>query len=174
MATTPLALFLLVVVAFPAVSCADVAYGIAILAPVNGSSVAGVAYFKNYGNEARISAYVTGLAPNQKFGFHIHEFGDISDLNGLLLGEHWNPDNRNHSCPPDDGRHMGDLGNLISDNQGNAVYDEYNGYVVLSGPKGVIGRGISVSAVPDDCDHDSEGTKGRLAQGIIGVAHPRT
>lgn len=44
------------------------------------------------GGTVKISGEVTGLSPNQKHGFHIHKFGDLSQ-GCNSVGPHFNPFN---------------------------------------------------------------------------------
>lgn len=69
-----------------------------------------------------ISLSIKGLNPNSKHGFHVHEFGDLTD-GCASTGGHFNPDNHKHQGPSDKTRHAGDLGNLVTDEDGNAFYN---------------------------------------------------
>jgi Cu-Zn family superoxide dismutase len=60
---------------------------------------------------------VQGLNPKGKHGFHIHEFGDLTE-GCATAGPHYNPHNSTHGGPTSSKRHVGDLGNLIADDKG--------------------------------------------------------
>ena len=84
-------------------------------------------------------------------GFHIHEFADFS--NGCLsAGPHYNPHKVQHG--PQSGektqRHVGDLGNVTMDKNGNARGSFVDHLVQLHGPYSVIGRSVMVHADEDD------------------------
>jgi Cu-Zn family superoxide dismutase len=66
-------------------------------------------------------------------------------------------------------RHAGDLINLQSDAEGNAVYAfETNLLTVTAGPTSVIGRTIVVHADPDDYRTQPAGNSGEaIACGVI-------
>ena len=49
-------------------------------------------------------------------GFHIHEYGDVSD-NCKGACSHFNPYNKNHGGLDSEERHLGDLGNIFSKNK---------------------------------------------------------
>ena len=73
-------------------------------------------------SRTKISATFTGLTPGNKHGFHIHQYGDLS--NGCLTaGPHYNPHNMTHGGPDDEVRHVGDLGNVQADSDGNGQYE---------------------------------------------------
>ena len=58
-------------------------------------------------------------------GFHIHEFGDISDK-ANSLGGHYNPENKNHGGINCINRHKGDLGNLIANKKNHVKFGYLN------------------------------------------------
>lgn len=120
----------------------------------------------------RIYAKASGLPPG-KHGFHIHEFGDMS--NGCdSMGAHWNPYKKEHGCPGMQNRHAGDLGNLIANNKGYAILQLDDNLIKLRGKYSVLGRGMVIHKNEDDCgkgnfdDSKTTGHSGpRLACGII-------
>ncbi|XP_019537847.1 uncharacterized protein LOC109408915 [Aedes albopictus] len=124
-----------------------------------------------------IEVNIIGLSPG-KHGFHIHEKGDLSD-GCTSTGGHYNPDKVTHGGPADQVRHVGDLGNVVADENGVVKTSFSDTVVSLFGSYSVLGRAIVVHAGVDDfgkTNHpDSLKTGnagGRLACGIIGILSP--
>ena len=122
------------------------------------------------GTPTLIKGTITGLEPGAH-GFHIHEFGDMSD-GCKSMGGHYNPDNVNHGDLNEG--HIGDLGNIEADENGKADFSIKAHRVDLIGDRSVVGRGIVVHADPDDLGKggDEESLKtgnagDRLACGVI-------
>jgi Cu/Zn superoxide dismutase len=75
-----------------------------------------------------------------------------------------NPPGKNHGAPKDEDRHVGDLGNVETDAQGNAKGTITDSLVKLIGPESVIGVSLGqcrpcpphVSAARDSCVLTSE------------------
>ena len=113
---------------------------------------------------------ITGLTPG-KHGFHIHEYGDLSD--GCdSAGAHYNPDNVNHGGL--DKGHVGDLENVVAGTNGVADFTIIAKRVDLFGDRSIIGRALVVHEDEDDLgmggDDESlkTGNAGkRLACGVI-------
>ena len=146
---------------------------IAVLMPTQGSDVSGTIMFEQTDDGVIVTADVSGLEPGATHGFHIHEFGDLSDPMGKAAGSHYNPENHDHALPSDDGtpRHAGDLGNLEADDQGNATFEQTFDNISIAGMMNpIIGRGVIVHAQPDDGGQPTGNAGDRLAQGVIGVA----
>ena len=116
-------------------------------------------------------AELTGLQPGQH-GFHIHEFGDCSDVaKAASAGGHFNPTNHQHGAPDASDRHEGDLGNIEADAQGKAHVDITDKVLKLSGNESIIGHAVIVHEKADDLKTQPTGDAGgRLACGVIGVA----
>ena len=122
------------------------------------------------GTPTLIKGTITGLEPGVH-GFHIHEFGDMSD-GCKSMGGHYNPDNINHGELKEG--HVGDLGNINADDSGNASFSIQANRVDLIGERSVVGRGIVVHSDPDDLGKGGNeeslktGNAGdRLACGVI-------
>ncbi len=144
---------------------------IAVLAPTDGSTVKGTVTFKQVEGGVEIEGHISGLKPSSKHGFHIHEFGDQSSPDGKAAGGHFNPAGHDHGAPDGDKRHVGDLGNIEADAQGNAHYKRLDKSVELNGEHCVLGRGLVVHAGTDDLKTQPTGDAGaRAAVGVIGVA----
>ena len=95
-----------------------------------------------------ISINFSGLKPG-KHGFHIHEFGNLSNA-CVTAGAHFNPFKKTHGGPGMDERHVGDLGNVEADQNGNYVGEIKDNLVRLTGETSVIGRSVIVHEDEDD------------------------
>ena len=94
---------------------------------------------------------VKGLKKNALHGFHVHEYGDLSDGCNSMCA-HLNPYGETHGGPDSKHRHVGDLGNLKSDRHGCANYRFYDTMIKLRGSKSnIIGRGLIIHEDEDDC-----------------------
>ncbi|KAI8996011.1 superoxide dismutase [Gaertneriomyces semiglobifer] len=127
----------------------------------------------NSGFETTITVKINGLTPG-KHGFHIHNSGIIYP-NCTAAGPHYNPFNTTHGAPENSikDRHVGDLGNVVADENGNVEITLTDTIVNV---KDVIGRAIVVHALEDDLGlgghptSNSTGNAGaRVACGVIGL-----
>ena len=102
-------------------------------------------------NNIMIQLNIIGLTPNSKHGFHVHEAGDLTDKCTSMCS-HFNPYNKKHGCPGVKERHIGDLGNIHTNNKGEAKYTFYDNLIKLRGNKcNIIGRGLIIHQDEDDC-----------------------
>lgn len=144
---------------------------VSVLHPTLGNDVNGVVRFFETDEGIRVVAEVYDLAPNSKHGFHIHEYGDCSALDGTTAGGHFNPFDAEHGGPDSEERHVGDLGNITVDQNGFAQLDITDSMISFDGPASIIGRGIIVHADEDDFETQPTGAAGsRLSCGVIGIA----
>lgn len=131
---------------------------------------------KRTGGSTTIYVEMKGLKPG-KHGFHIHEFGDLS--NGCISsGSHYNPFKKQHGGPDDKNRHMGDLGNITADKDGNVNQIIIDDQISLIGKYSIVGRTIVVHADIDDLGKGNSplslttGNSGdRIACGVIGIVN---
>jgi superoxide dismutase, Cu-Zn family len=146
---------------------------VCVLHALKGSRAAGKVTFEEQANgSVLIQATITGLKPG-KHGFHIHEFGDCSSLEGKSAGGHFNPTGMPHGGPDSKKRHDGDLGNVTANRSGKATYRRIDKVVKLRGPRSIIGRSIIVHVGADDLKTQPTGNAGaRAACGVIGLARP--
>lgn len=141
-----------------------------IIYPIQNNSISGNVNFTKEKNGIRIKGSMQGLTPG-KHGFHIHKYGNCSGHNGTCAGDHFNPTNAPHGAPTDKNVHIGDLGNIIADEHGNAEYDEINYNIKLFGPHSIIGRSIIIHEQPDDLQSQPTGNAGnRIGCGVIGIS----
>jgi len=144
---------------------------VAVMHPTMGNMVEGVVRFFKVDDGVRVVAEIHGLPPNSTHGFHIHEFGDCTAPDAISAGGHFDPHGDPHGGPGDDERHAGDMGNLVSDEEGVAELDYTDPLISLSGDDTILGRGVIVHAEEDDLETQPTGDAGaRLGCGVIGVA----
>jgi Cu-Zn family superoxide dismutase len=154
----------------------DTVYAIAVF---NDNKIKGIVRFTENLNDKniQIDVNITGLKSNSKHGFHIHEAGDLSDKCTSMCA-HFNPYGKTHGCPGMKERHVGDLGNLLTNSKGQAKYTFYDNIIKLRGNKAnIIGRGLIIHADEDDCGLGGDeaslknGNAGkRIACAIIGYS----
>ncbi|KAJ4386880.1 Superoxide dismutase [Cu-Zn] [Gnomoniopsis sp. IMI 355080] len=124
-----------------------------------------------------VSWDITGHDANAERGMHIHTFGD--NTNGCTsAGPHFNPHNKTHGAPSDENRHVGDLGNITTDAQGNSKGSVQDKHIKLIGPESVVGRTVVVHSGTDDLGKGGNeeslktGNAGtRPACGVIGISN---
>jgi len=138
------------------------------LKPTQGSTAAGTVWFTQQGLRVNVRVQVSGLAPNQEHGFHVHEKGDCSSPDGMSTGGHFNPGGQPHG-PQSAPHHGGDMPSLKADAAGNAQASfQIEGVSVATGIDGLLGRGVIVHAKPDDYTTQPTGNSGaRIACGVI-------
>ena len=122
---------------------------------------------------------INNLIPGSSHGLHIYEYSDILLLNKTntenrkynnYLFKHYNPYQKKHSCPnnlPHQEYHLGDLGNIIADNTGQAKFS----IIKKISAKSLGGRVIVVNKRKDNCDKETEYDDGNniYAFGVLGV-----
>ena len=149
-----------------------------ILNPDGNNTANGKVLFSQstYDGPTKIKAEFKCLKKNALHGFHVHIFGDLSE-GCVTAGPHYNPFGKFHGGPEDSERHVGDLGNVTSDSEGNAVYQAENNLIRLSGNYSIIGRSCVLHADQDDLgrgnfnDSKTTGHSGaRIACGVIALA----
>lgn len=118
---------------------------------VFNDNIRGYVKFSEIDNKIQIDLFLTGLKPNFQHGFHIHEAGDLTDKCTSMCS-HFNPYGNTHGCPGLKNRHVGDLGNIQTNNRGEAKYTFFDDVIKLRGTKAnIIGRGLVIHEDTDDC-----------------------
>jgi Cu-Zn family superoxide dismutase len=135
------------------------------------SKVKGVVTFTKTADGIHVHGEISGLTPGEH-GFHVHEFG-VWNEDGMATGGHFNPTGAPHADHDSPKRHVGDMGNIKADENGNAVVDLDDTQMSFDGPTSILGRGLVVHEKADDLKTQPSGNAGgRLAVAIIGVAKP--
>lgn len=139
------------------------------------STVHGCMSLTQTDDEVRITGRVTGLTPG-KHGFHVHEFGNVFTNGCYSTGGHFNPLNVTHGGKEDPilERHLGDLGNIVANEEGVAYINMTDRIISLIGPFSIVGRAFVVHSGEDDLGRGGNlgslttGNSGeRLACGIV-------
>ena len=152
------------------------------VAVFDGPKIKGLVYFtENLTNDTvELEIHIEGLKKNGLHGFHVHEYGDMSEQCESMCA-HLNPYHKNHGCPGAKERHVGDLGNLETNRNGIAHYRRIDNVIKLRGTKAnIIGRGLIIHEGEDDCGLGESplslttGNSGkRIACSVIGYAKPQ-
>ena len=145
------------------------------IAVFTGPKVKGTVIFSEGLAGVTIHVNLIGLKKNALHGFHVHECGDLSSGCESMCA-HFNPYKKAHGGPKSTERHVGDLGNLKTDENGTACYSFRDKMIKLSGRANIIGRGLVIHADPDDLGHGGHnlslttGNSGkRIACSVIGI-----
>ena len=151
---------------------------VAVLAE-NKNEITGNVFFTEIGTKTstklKIEYEIYGLTDG-KHGFHIHEFGDLTDGCKSACA-HFNPFDKQHGGPNSNNRHAGDLGNIVSNNgiAKGVLFDKILS-LNFKNPACVIGRMIIVHKDEDDLglggndDSLKTGNAGeRVSCGVIGI-----
>jgi len=136
-----------------------------------GNSVSGVVWFSKVVGGVKVSGKIEGLTSGEH-GFHIHQFGDCSSVDGKSAGGHFNPNGVNHGAPMDEVRHVGDLGNISANFNAVAEFEFVDATITLAGANSIMSRALIIHAGEDDLNSQPTGAAGaRLACGVIGIAN---
>lgn len=141
--------------------------GFAVIIPVNDSKISGWVHFhKTEKKKVKVKAEIKGLKPNQKYGFHVHKYGDCREDGknaGAHLGSH--KKNKKHGSANSEERHMGDLGNLTAGEKGIANYENTVKMCMYK----LGGRSVIIHAQEDDLKSQPSGNAGPyIGCGVIG------
>jgi len=166
------------------VSAASAGWAANAVANVKGtapdSKIAGALKFEDTPQGLHISGMIENLPPGEK-GFHIHEFGDISDTaKAMSTGGHYDPDGAHHHALVEAGQadatphHAGDMGNLTANSAGKAHLEVVLKGASLMGPTApLVGRAVIIHANADDGAQPVGNAGGRVGQGVIGIAQAK-
>lgn len=133
----------------------------------DGKPMGEVRFEEQAGGGMKIVTTLFNLPANSEHGFHIHEFGDCTVVDGSGAGPHFNPSGMKHGGPQSPERHAGDLGNVKSDVKGSASMTAIDTGSISA----IVGRSVILHEKADDMKTDPAGNAGlRVACGVIGIA----
>ncbi len=144
---------------------------VAVVQPVGQGNARGEVTFTRVEGGVLVQARIRGLTPG-KHGFHIHTFGDATDLEtGKSAGGHYNPEENPHGLPEVEKRHAGDMGNILANQAGMAEYTRTLGNVTLFGIRNpILGRAVIIHKGPDQGVPPSGNAGPKVGLGVIGIA----
>ncbi len=148
----------------------DITKAVAQLHSASGSEVTGTVTFTKSASGIHVHAEISGLKPGEH-GFHVHEFG-VWSKDGMSSGSHFNPGKAPHGSIDSKKRHVGDLGNITANSNGNATLDVDDSHLSFHGAHSIIGRGVVVHEKVDDFSQPVGNAGARLAVGVVGIAKP--
>ena len=130
----------------------------------------GIIKFEQIDKKVKVSVEVEGLTPGEH-GFHVHQFGDCTSTDGKSAGGHFVGSGEMHAGPEAAMRHVGDLGNIIADNNTEVKLAFDDAKISLTGEDSIIGRAVVIHAGKDDMASQPSGAAGsRVACGVIGIS----
>jgi Cu-Zn family superoxide dismutase len=144
----------------------------------NDKKIKGTVHFYEINKKkVLIDIDLQGFTKNSIHGFHIHEAGDLTD-ECMGACAHFNPLNHKHGGINSKERHVGDLGNIKADKEGNVKMKLEDSIIKLRGIKfNIIGRSVVIHEDEDDnglggfSDSLTTGHAGkRIACSVIGYS----
>ena len=132
---------------YPKIS--DYSKTIAVIHPTRNNSATDFVTFTKENNALRVHAELKDPSPG-KHGFHIHELGDWSCAQGMCTKGHFNPANEPHDRRNNKRRHLGDMGNIVADENENGILDYLDNKMKINGPYSIIDWSVIVHANADN------------------------
>jgi Cu-Zn family superoxide dismutase len=124
-----------------------------------------------------VEVELNGLPPG-KHGFHIHETGNTLEK-CVSCKAHFNPFNEIHGGLESEHRHVGDLGNILANENGEVRMKFCDTMIQLRGTKSnIIGRSLVIHEKEDDLGMTKDNPEskinglagGRIACSVVGYA----
>lgn len=142
------------------------------IAGLGGAKVSGEVKFTQSAGPVRVTGKLVGLPPGPH-GFHVHVNGNCDSADGMSAGGHFNPKGAPHGDVAAAKHHLGDMGNIVADTNGQANIDiELTGVVLtLIGTNSLLNRSVIVHAAPDDFSQPAGNAGARIGCGVIETDH---
>lgn len=123
--------------------------------------------FEDETNDIKVSAEITGLKPNSKMGFHIHEKSICEAPSYESAGGHLNPYEHKHGRPGIKS-HLGDMGNIKANKAGVAKVEMFLPKEDMEDMGRIMNKAVIIHAKADDLHSQPTGDSGeRIACGLI-------
>ncbi len=128
----------------------------------SGTKTQGTAKFTQSGKNVTLDLNAYKLTPGYH-AVHIHEKGDCSSADAASAGGHWNPTDDKHGKWDTEHFHMGDIGNLIANEEGvGRVLFKTDKWCMgcSDASKNIIGKSLIIHAAKDDFHTQPTGNAG--------------
>ena len=132
------------------------------IASKSNTNTSGTVSFTQKSDEVKMVVNAKNLTPGVH-AIHLHQNGDCSSADGSSAGGHWNPAGSDHGKWGAEHFHMGDIGNLTADANGNANLSfSTNKWCVGcdDASKNIIGKSVIIHAAADDFHTQPTGNAG--------------
>ena len=142
---------------------------VAVIDEKNDSGLEGTITFTEKDGKVTMKAVLKN-AEEGKHAMHIHVKGDCSSDDGTSAGGHWNPDDKKHGKWGSDEFHLGDIGNVKADKEGDGTLELTTDLWCIGcddEDKDILNRAIIVHADEDDYEGDSGNAGARIGCGEI-------
>lgn len=129
----------------------------------SGAKLTGTATLTETAEGVRVRLTLQNVSPGDH-GTHVHEKGDCSAPDAASAGGHFNPTGHPHALPTHGPRHLGDLGNITIDKEGNGTLEIMapGANLKASDPHSFLGRSIIVHEKKDDGGQPTGNAGGRI------------
>ena len=131
------------------------------IAAKSDTKTSGTVTFTQNGEEVSMTIDAKNLT-HGTHAVHIHEFGDCSAADASSAGGHWNPSTNDHGKWGEEHHHLGDIGNLEADDNGNATLTFSTNKWSLGGDAttNILGKTLIIHADKDDFKTQPTGNAG--------------
>jgi superoxide dismutase, Cu-Zn family len=138
------------------------------LAVAGQPSMKASARFEQVETGVKVLVDVEGAPPGKK-GVHVHEKGDCSNIPGKSMGEHFAPKQEPHGLPDAPQHHVGDLGNMVVDQNGKGRLEilAKGANLEQQDPMSFLGRAIVIHEGEDKGTQPSGDSGTPMACGVI-------
>lgn len=130
--------------------------------------VKGTVTIEDLPKEYKITTDLSGLKPQSRLGFHVHQNGACEGPDYKSAGDHFNPHHLPHGSPAGHKKHSGDFGNLMTNAQGESKQEFIVPKEDGEGIDKLVNKSVLIHAKADDLKTQPAGNSGdRVACGII-------
>lgn len=135
---------------------------------VKYEKASGIIKIEELKDEIKVTTDLQGLKPNSKLGFHIHEKEVCEGPDYKSAGDHLNPENHDHGRPETSERHLGDMGNIVTNAVGISKQVILLPKSSLTDMDKIVGKAVIIHEKADDLKSQPAGNSGdRIACGLI-------